>query len=83
MEGAVAGFIEIQNDRRYRKLEFGDNNYWKSRLRATAYAFAFSTQFEVGPISEASLGNVQLKPPANGVVDRSRRRDRQVRGAQD
>ena len=57
MQGAVAGFLFAQNDRKYRFVEFGKNRwYWKSRLRATAYSWAYSEQFEIGPLSEAALG---------------------------
>lgn len=63
MGGSVAGYIEIQNDPKGLKQEVGLNNrkYWKSRLRAMAWAAAYSTQFEIGPFSEASLGNVGEK----------------------
>lgn len=70
MEGAVAGFLFVQNDRRFRAAEFGRNRrYWKSRLRAAAYAWAYSEQFEIGPLSEASIGNVQAFFPQQGFVD--------------
>src|ERR1051326_3725141 len=37
MQGAVAGFLFAQNDRKYRMVEFGKNRwYWRSRLRAAA-----------------------------------------------
>jgi hypothetical protein len=69
-QGAVAGFIEIGNDPRYRSAQFGaSSRYWKSRLRAMAFSAAYSLQFEIGPISEASIGNVQLKSRNDGVVD--------------
>jgi hypothetical protein len=58
MEGAVAGFIEVQNDPRGSKMQFGSKGYWKNRLRPMAFAAVYSTQFEIGPISEASIGNV-------------------------
>jgi hypothetical protein len=70
MEGAVSGFIFVQNDRRYRGVEYGGTaDYWKSRLRATAFAWAYSELFEIGPASEASLGNIQSYYPAYGFVD--------------
>ena len=38
MQGAVSGYIWVQNDGRYRFAEFGKNrDYWESRLRAAAY----------------------------------------------
>jgi hypothetical protein len=71
MEGGVAGFLWVAHDPKYRQAEFGrSSEYWKSRLRAMAYAAAFSLQFEIGPVSEASIGNVQdAAPGKNGIVD--------------
>jgi hypothetical protein len=64
MQGAVSGYIQIQNDPKGINLELDLRNkqYWKSRMKAMAWAAVWSTQFELGPISEASLGNVGLKP---------------------
>ncbi len=59
MEGSVVGNIFVHNDPRGRDLVFGWNSaYWTSRLKATAWSALYSTQFELGPISEASIGNV-------------------------
>ena len=70
IEGAVSGYIWIRNDPRYRKVQFGaDRDYWMSRLRAYAFAWAFSEQFEIGPISEASIGQIQRYCCAYGFVD--------------
>ncbi len=70
MQGAVSGFIFVQNDPKYRAAQFGRNReYWKSRMRATLFSFAFSEQFEIGPYSEASLGNTQAYYPQQGFVD--------------
>jgi len=70
MQGSVAGFLWIHNDRRYREAEFGQNRlYWKSRLRAAAFAWAYSTQFEIGVLSEASIGGIQSQFPQQGFVD--------------
>ncbi len=70
MQGAVAGYIWAQNDPAYRGVEIGkDPNYWKSRLRATAFSFAYSEQFEIGPLSEASVGHIQRDFPQQGFVD--------------
>jgi hypothetical protein len=69
-QGAVAGFIEIHNDPRYRSETIGASpQYWKSRLRAMAFSAVYSMEFEIGPVSEASLGNSQLKSRNVGVVD--------------
>ncbi len=70
MGGAVAGFIAAQNDLGYRRVQFGrSRHYWTSRLRAMAFAAAYSEQFELGPASEATIGNIQMMPPASGLVD--------------
>jgi hypothetical protein len=70
MEGSVAGFLEIAHDPRFRDVEIGKSSiYWKSRLRAMAFAAAFSLQFEIGPFSEASIGNIQKIDTKAGVVD--------------
>jgi hypothetical protein len=70
MEGSVAGFLFVQNDRTYRRAEFGASPaYWKSRLRAAGFAWAFSTQFEIGPLSEASIGAIQTSFPQQGFAD--------------
>ena len=70
MQGAVTGFLFVDNDRRYRTAVFGRNReYWKSRLRAAAFAWGYSEQFEAGLLSESSIGNIPAKYPAQGFVD--------------
>ena len=67
--GSAAGYIYVTNDRRG-GVEFGvSREYWQSRLRATAFSAAYSTMFEIGPVSEATIGNVGLNPGTNGAVD--------------
>ena len=69
MEGGIFGFIQRQNDPLYRNVEIGDGRrYWMSILRSYAYAAVWSTQWTLGPVSEASLGNVQLHD-SPGFVD--------------
>jgi len=69
LNGGIYGFIEQQNDPLYRKVEWGDGRiYWKSRLRALAFSAVASTQWTLGPLSEASLGNVQLHA-SPGFID--------------
>ncbi len=66
MMGSVAGFIQVQNDPRGTNEEVSlKKSYWVSRLKATAWSFAYSTQFELGLISEASLGNIGIRPYGN------------------
>lgn len=70
MQGAVAGRLLSLNDHKYRHAEFGRSApYWKGKLRSAAFAWAFSTQFEIGPFSEASIGHVQRDFPQQGFVD--------------
>ena len=61
MQGSLLGFVQIQNDPAGARLRFGkDGAYWRSRMKALAWSAAWSTQFEVGPLSQASIGNVGL-----------------------
>lgn len=70
MMGAISGYIQIQNDPGARFVQFGrDRAYWRSRAKAFAAAAIYSTQFELGPMSEASIGNVGMKPGTMGFVD--------------
>lgn len=63
MMGAVSGYIQIQNDPEGVLQEIGANRkYVISRLKALGWATAYSTQFELGPLSEASIGNVGIRP---------------------
>jgi hypothetical protein len=59
IQGAITGYIQVQNDARGRREEIGwRRSYWISRMKATAWSAAYSTQFEIGPISEASIANL-------------------------
>lgn len=61
MQGSVTGFIQIHNDPKGKRLSFGSSKeYWQSRAKALAWSAIWSTQFEIGPLSQASLGNVGL-----------------------
>lgn len=63
MMGSVTGFIQVQNDPKGIKEEVGlKKSYWRSRLKAFGWSLAYSTQFEIGLASEASLGNVGIRP---------------------
>ena len=69
IHGAAAGYLWLEHDPTAPiTIEF-DNRYWASRGRAAAFAAIYSFQFEVGPISEASIGNVGLRPETTGWVD--------------
>ena len=70
MQGSVAGFLWAGSDTRYGHTEFGSSAaYWKGRLRAAGFAWVYSTQFEIGTVSEASIGAIQATPPQEGFVD--------------
>ncbi len=61
MQGAVTGRIFLNNSDKARKQEFGrSKDYWEGRAKALAWSAVWSAQFELGPISEASIGNVGL-----------------------
>jgi hypothetical protein len=69
-QGAITARMFANHDPRHRGYEFGrDPNYWKGRLRATAFSWAFSEQFEIGIVSEASVGQIQNRFPQQGFVD--------------
>lgn len=70
MQGAVAGYIWTQNDGAFSDVEFGrSRRYWKGRLRGAAFSYFYSLQFEIGPLSEASIGHIQSQFPQQGLVD--------------
>ncbi|HXY09774.1 MAG TPA: hypothetical protein VEI52_18165 [Terriglobales bacterium] len=61
LEGSIFGFILRQNDPRYRAVQWGDGrDYFVSVLRSLAFSAVWHTQWKIGPISEASIGNVML-----------------------
>jgi hypothetical protein len=68
--GAAAGFIWIHNEPSALAHDMGfSGDYWRSRLRASAWSALYSAQFELGPLSEASIGNVGMSPATTGWVD--------------
>ncbi len=71
MQGSVTGFIFAQNDPAGIGQEFGrSSKYWRSRLKAAAWSALYRAQFELGPISEASIGNVGYQGESqSGAVD--------------
>lgn len=61
MQGAFTGRIFVNNSDNAKKQEFGaKKQYWRSRGKALVWSAVWSTQFELGPISEATIGNVGL-----------------------
>jgi hypothetical protein len=70
IHGAAAGFIWLDHEDGAHDPKLGfSSEYWASRSRAFAWATAYSIQFEFGPLSEASIGNVGLRPQTTGWVD--------------
>jgi hypothetical protein len=69
IHGAASGFIWIDNGPAKDRALSYDKSYWVSRAKAAAFAAAYSVQFEIGPLSEASIGNVGLDPKTTGWVD--------------
>jgi len=71
MMGAISGWVLIQNDPNGIGKEFDvrDMKYWNSRLRAMGWAAIYSTQFELGPVSESTIGHVGKIRGTAGAVD--------------
>jgi hypothetical protein len=58
IQGAVSGFIEIQNDPVDSQLQISaTRQYWRSRFKAFLWATAYSTHSEIGFLGEAGVGN--------------------------
>ncbi|MGA7218190.1 MAG: hypothetical protein WBX38_07750 [Candidatus Sulfotelmatobacter sp.] len=56
IQGALTGFIQIQNDPTSAALEFSNTRrYWKSRLKAAVWDAVYSTQWNLGPLSEVTV----------------------------
>lgn len=56
IQGALTSYIQIQNDPRGDVLEFSNTKeYWHSRLRATLWNAVYSTQWNIGPLSEVTV----------------------------
>ena len=61
LEGSIFGYIFRDNDPRYKNVQWGDGRtYFVSVLRSMAWSAVWHTQWKIGPISEASIGNVML-----------------------
>lgn len=58
MQGAISGYILVQNDPRGRGLEISrSREYWRSRFRAFLWSTVYSTQWEIGPLGETAIFN--------------------------
>jgi hypothetical protein len=58
MQGAISGYIEIQNDPKARGITFSNSPlYWKNVGKAFLWATVYSTHSEIGPMGEAAVFN--------------------------
>jgi hypothetical protein len=56
IQGLAVSYIFLQNDPKSEALEFSKTKaYWRSRLMATIYNAIYSTQWNIGPISEPTV----------------------------
>jgi hypothetical protein len=70
IHGAAAGRIWLDHTELDRDPPLGMTRaYWGSRAKAMAWAAGYSFQFELGILSEASIGNVGRHSAQNGWVD--------------
>ena len=69
LHGAAAGYIWLDHaGERHPDISL-KRSYWASRAQAATWAAVYSVQFEFGPLSEASIGNVGLREETTGWVD--------------
>ncbi len=58
--GSTAAFIFANNDSISRNAKFGNNKeYWRAKKRQFVFTVIDTALFEIGPISESSLGNIR------------------------
>jgi hypothetical protein len=69
IHGAGAGIVWLDHSDRDRASSLFSAGYVASRGRAAAFSAIYSVQFEIGPLSEASIGNVGLRRETAGWVD--------------
>ena len=69
IHGAAAGIIWLDHGPDADEPVSLEKRYWGSRARAAAFSAVYSLQFEIGPLSEASIGNVGMRPETTGWVD--------------
>jgi hypothetical protein len=56
--GAFSAFVFANNDEVSKNTNFGEPGYGRAKWRQFLFANVYSLQFELGPYSEASIGNV-------------------------
>jgi hypothetical protein len=70
-QGSTYAFIFADNHKRSNEYLLGWNKeYWNAKHKQFLFSLASTIQFEIGPISEASLGNVGInRPGAMTIID--------------
>lgn len=70
-QGSTYAFIFADNHRESNEYLLGWNReYWNSKHKQFLFSLASTIQFEIGPISEASVGNVGInRPGAMRMID--------------
>jgi hypothetical protein len=69
MTGAAYGMIQRQNNGHAKDAELGSAAYWRNVPKAIGVSALASLNYEIGPLSEASLGNIGLQPVKQGYID--------------
>ena len=69
VHGAAAGLVWLDHTGHATSRLSLKPSYWASRGWGAAFIAGYSLQFEFGPFSEASIGNVGLRPESTGWVD--------------
>lgn len=69
LHGAAAGYVWLDHaGERHPDISLA-RSYWASRAQAAAWAAVYGVQFEFGPLSETSIGNVGMRAETTGWVD--------------
>ena len=70
IHGAAAGYLYRDAAGVRGSSRFGlSTSYWATMGKSAAFIGVYSLQFEFGPLSEASIGNVGRTPASRGWVD--------------
>ena len=69
IHGAAAGYLWLDHEPSAPTDISLTSTYWASRGRAMVWSAVYSLQFEIGPLSEASIGNVGMRGDTTGWVD--------------
>lgn len=70
IHGAAAGYLYRDAAGVRGSGRFGlSTSYWATMGKSAAFIGVYSVQFEFGPLSEASIGNVGMHPATRGWVD--------------